>query len=306
MKIVFNGHLCGYGNNGGSHTIIQSAKHLAQLGAEVTLYGIYKYTWQDKPENVKVVPHGKIPTCDVIVATGQSTVPSTIEHSRCNKKFWWVRGHEIWSTKESQLIRYYKQIPCMANSKWLRDFIKQKTGKNVHLQYQGVDFDLWKEEKPWEEREYLIGGLYSKRHKTKNHWILEELEKKGHSVTMLNRDIRSPTFEQQKNWYNNIKYWVSTSTLEGLHNPPMEAGLCGCCLLTNSHTRNGTSDYDLYSYRYDEEADWDDAVEEISAIVSSGIDEIVKPFKSHLPKHIKNTIGSREENMNKMLEIFKL
>ena len=257
------------------------------------------------PEGVKVVPHGKIPTCDVIIATGQSTVPSTMAHKRCNKRFWWVRGHEVWSTSEKQLNEYYRKIPCMANSIWLKEYIERVSKKNCHLQFQGVDFDLWKNEKPWEEREFLIGGLYSSRHKTKNHWILEELEKKGHSVTMLNRDIKSPTFEQQKDWYNNIKYWVSTSTLEGLHNPPMEAGLCGCALLTNSHPRNGTSDYDLFSYKYDAEDAQEDRVEEISQIVSAGSDEIVKSFKSHLPNDIREKIGSREENMKKMLEIFK-
>jgi len=306
LRIVFNGKGCGFGNNGGSHTLIQSAKYLAKLGAHVTLYGVYKYTWEEKPDGVRIIPHGKIPTCDVIVATGQSTVPSTLAHKRCLKKYWWVRGHEVWSTSEKQLNEYYRKIPCMANSKWLKEYIERVSKNNCHLQYQGVDFDLWKDEKPWEEREFLIGGLYSSRHKTKNHWMLEELEKKGHSVTMLNRDIKSPTFEQQKDWYNNIKYWVSTSTLEGLHNPPMEAGLCGCALLTNSHPRNGTSDYDLFSYKYDTEDAQEDKVEEISQIVRSCPAEIVKPFKSLGPKHIKETIGSREENMKKMLEIFKL
>jgi len=105
LKIVFNGKDCGFGNNGGSHTLVQSAKHLSRLGAEVVLYGLYKYTW-DNISDFKVVAHGEIPACDVIVATGQSTVKSTIEHNRCKKKFWWVRGHEVWSTSEKQLRTY--------------------------------------------------------------------------------------------------------------------------------------------------------------------------------------------------------
>lgn len=307
MRIVFNGKDCGFGNNGGSHTLIQSAKYLAKLGAHVTLYGVYKYTWEEKPDGVRIIPHGKIPTCDVIVATGQSTVPSTLAHKRCLKKYWWVRGHEVWSTKESQLIRYYRDIPCMANSLWLKNFIQEKTGKKVHLQYQGIDFDLWKDEKPWEDREIQVGGLYSTRHKTKNHRLLEHLETRGFSVKMLNRDIKNPTYEQQKDWYNNIKVWVSCSTLEGFHNPPVEAGMCGCALVGNTWYQNGTDDYmdggkncERYSpTNGDYQPGMEDAVRRYL-----NNPEYAISHNKRLQESIKTKIGSREENMKKMLEIF--
>lgn len=305
MKIVFNLSNVGLGNNGGSHTIVQSAKYLAQLGAEVVLFGPYKYTWDEKPENVTIVENGKITTCDVIIATGQSSVKSTIEHKRCNKKFWWVRGHEVWSAPESKLIEYYKSIPCMTNSLWIKDFIKEKTGKNAILQYQGIDLDIWKNEKPWEEREDIIGGLYSERHKTKNHYILEQLEEKGYKVKMLNRDIKHPSSEQLKYWYNEVKIWISTSVLEGLHNPPMEAGLCGCPLLTNDHPRNGTNDYACHeSSRYF----MDNALEDIGEDLQYLLDNPQYAIESNrkLQEAIKMNIGSREENMEKMLNIFSL
>jgi len=308
LKIVFNGKDCGFGNNGGSHTLIQSAKHLANLGAEVTLFGLYKYTWDEKPEGVKVVPHGKIPTCDVIVATGQSTVASTVAHKRCNKKFWWVRGHEVWSAPEKKLNEYYSSIPCMANSEWLKEYIERVSKKNCHLQYQGVDFNAWKNEKPWEDREIQIGGLYSTRHKTKNHRLLEFLEKtRGFSVKMLNRDIKNPTYEQQKDWYNNIKVWVSCSTLEGFHNPPVEAALCGCSLVATSHYKGGTLDYTDEGINCEKylgvSGDLQEHMEQgIRRYLNNP--EYAITHNKRLQESIKTKIGSREENMKKMLEIF--
>lgn len=309
MKIVFNGKDCGFGDNGGSHTLVQSAKHLARLGADVTLFGLYKYTWDELPKGVRVVPHGKIPTCDVIVATGQSTVPSTLSHKRCTKRFWWVRGHEVWSTSEKQLNQYYSSIPCMANSEWLKEYIERVTKKKCLLQYQGVDFELWANEKPWEEREIQVGGLYSKRHKTKNHKLLEFLESpRGFSVKMLNRDLKNPTFEQQKDWYNNIKVWVSCSTLEGFHNPPVEAAMCGCALVAIHGFRGGTEDYteetincEKYHMAGDDVYQWD-MEESIMRYLNNP--ELAVAHNKRLQESIKTKIGSREENMKKMLETF--
>lgn len=309
MRIVFNGKGCGFGNNGGSHTLIQSAKYLAKLGAHVTLYGVYKYTWEEKPDGVRIIPHGKIPTCDVIVATGQSTVPSTLAHKRCLKRYWWVRGHETWSTSEKQLIKYYKSIPCLVNSEWMQGYIEKRTGNKPKIQYQGVDFNLWADEKPWSEREIEIGGLYSTRHKTKNHYLLEELEKEyGYKVKLLNRDIKDPSYEGLKNWYNNIKFWVSTSTLEGFHNPPVEAAMCGCFLIATDHPWGGTSDYatkyrNSLFFRNEKGADAIDGAIKFCLSKDHGIPASVQ---SLLKQDIREKIGSREENMKKMLEIFKL
>ena len=308
MKILFNGKDCGLGNNGGSHTLVQSASVLAKLGVEVVLFGPYKYTWYERPKNVTIIESGKIPTCDVIIATGQSTVPSTIDFKGCKKKFWWVRGHEVWSTSESQLTQYYRNIKCIVNGTWLRDYIKAKTGGDSPVIHQGVDFDLWGNEKPWKEREIQIGGLYSERHKTKNHWILEELEKQGFSVKMLNRDIKKPTFEQQKDWYNNIKVWVSTSTLEGFHNPPVEAAMCGCALISNDHWKGGTNDYTNHNYNNLEYKSIDNEVYQIKEHVNHYLNEegLAVRLNKRLQEDIRKKIGSREENMKKMLEIFSI
>lgn len=305
MKIVFNGYMCGFGNNGGSRTIIKSAAVLAKLGAEVVLFGPYKYTWDERPKNVTIIESGKIPTCDILIATGQSTVPSTIDFKRCKKKFWWVRGHEVWSAPESKLIEYYKNIPCIVNSRWLLNFIKKHTGKDSHLIYQGFDFDIWKNKKPFNDREIEIGGLYSDRHKTKNHYLLEILEKEyGYKVSLLNRDIASPSSEELNNWYNNIKIWVSTSVLEGFHNPPVEASLSGCALIANDSVRGGTSDYAIHNTNcviYNCE----DGVKDIDRLIKWYLnnDEIAIQYNERICRDIKGIIGSREENMIKMLEI---
>lgn len=307
MKVVFNGKDCGFGNNGGSNTLIKSSAVLANLGAEVVLFGPYKHSWNDRPKNVTIIESGKIPTCDVIVATGQSTVPSTLEHKRCNKKFWWVRGHEVWSTSEGDLVKKYKNIKCIVNSKWLKELIKSKTGKSSPVVYQGVDFNLWKNEKPWEERKIQVGGLYSTRHKTKNHHLLEQLEKKGYIVNLLNRDIKNPSYEELKNWYNNIKVWVSPSVLEGLHNPPVEAGMSGCALVTNDNWKAGVSDYSKHNYNtltYNSEKNELPQIEDFVQRYLKESDLGVLHNK-RLQKDIVSKIGSRKENMKKMFKIFE-
>lgn len=316
MKIVFNGKNCGYGNNGGSRTLVLCSSVLDNLGAEVVLYGPYKYKWSEKPKNVTIIENGKIPTSDVIIATGQASVPSTLAHKRCKKRYWWVRGHEIWSTSESQLNEYYKSIPCLTNSWWIHRHIIEVAGGQSTIQYQGVDYDLWSNDNSFEERKIDIGGLYSSRHKTKNHYILEELEKKyDFNVKMLNRDIKDPNFKQLKDWYNDVKIWVATSTLEGLHNPPLEAGLCGCPVICNTHTRNGMFDYDNSMLKYGIGWDGGDSIDEgterpvdaIARHVNYWLENPDKAKESNLQlqNDIKKKIGSREENMKKMLEIFR-
>ena len=121
-------------------------------------------------------------------------------------------------------------------------------------------------------------------------------------MTMLNRDIFNTNEDKLRNWYNNIKVWLSTSELEGLHNPPMESALCGCCLISTDHFMSGTVDYVidnetalLYPAR-----DLNRAHEHLKRLLND--EQMRTKLNKNLVKLLYEKIGSRKQNMLKMIK----
>ena len=88
MKIVFNVVNCGLGNNGGSHTIVQSANTLQHLGHDVTILdsGKNKYNWSKLNVKHLIGKIEDVKDSDVIIGTGVKTFESTSK-SKIQKKF---------------------------------------------------------------------------------------------------------------------------------------------------------------------------------------------------------------------------
>lgn len=299
MRIVFNLQFTGLGNNGGSRTLIKCAEALADLGHDVIISASSnKYTWHKK---IKVPITKNIPECDIIIATGVSSVKSTLNFNKAKKKFYYIRGFEIWVAKEKRLIKTYKSLNCIVNSEWLRDYLTEHQIRS-ELIYPGLDFnDFYVTNK---NRENIIGGIFSKRHKTKRHEDVIELgERLGYKVLLLNRDIKNPTVPELRDFYNKISVWVSPSELEGLHNCPHEAALCGCSLVVTNHKQGGVSDYanDQTALIYPA-GNLNVAAERVKQAMTDG--QLRQDMQAKMGELLETKIGSREQNMKKMIEIF--
>ena len=299
MRIVFNLQSVGLGNNGGSRTLIKCAETLLQLGYEVTLWcSANNYKWS----KIRVSITPKMPKCDVIIATGYGSVPTTVA-AKVKQKFYYIRGFELWRASEKQLLHSYGSLNCIVNSEWLQKYMRSK-GISAHLVYPGVDFDIFG--KDTDNRENILGGLYSKRHATKRHEDVIKVGKYlGYQVLLLNRDIVNPAPSTLRDFYNRIKVWLSPSELEGLHNCPLEAALCGSSLVATDHRNGGVSDY---------------AIGENSALIYPArqleiAGQCVKRLMEdsnlrarlgdNMQRLLKDKIGSRKHNMKKLVKIFE-
>lgn len=297
MRIVFNLLGTGLSNNGGSRTLIKCAENLQDLGCEVLICSsANKYTWH----RIGVEIRNKIPKCDVVIATGFHSVSSTLSVKKA-RKFYYVRGFELWQAKESKLVKSYKSMQCIVNSEWLQQYMTKK-GIGSHLVYPGVDADF---RSYGNHRDPVIGGIFSKKHRTKRHEDVIAIGKKlGCKTVLLNRDIKNPNVSELRDFYNQIKVWVSPSELEGLHNCPMESSLCGCGIVSTDHPRGGTSDY----AKHEETAlvypsrDISKAVEYTDRLLYGDECNI---FNEKMCKILMEKICDRKTNMKKLLEILE-
>jgi glycosyltransferase involved in cell wall biosynthesis len=191
----------------------------------------------------------------------------------------------------------------MSNSGWLNAFLQAKGIPSV-LIYAGLDLDVFYDKKV--TRDIDIGALFHKRHLTKRHIDAETISGRLKvKLEMLNKDVQSPGEGGLCNWYNRIKVWLAPTELEGFHNPPSEAGLCGCALVCSNHPRNGMSDYAIngktaliYDCR-----DLDGAGICIMSLLTDTL--LRKKISLSLRNKLRKDIGSRQDNIKKMLSLIR-
>ena len=96
---------------------------------------------------------------------------------------------------------------------------------------------------------------------------------------------------------------MAPTELEGLHNPPMEASLCGCGLVASDHEMGGMSDYviDCETALVYPAGDLKKAEERVKILMNN--DPYRKWMWSNMYQVLERRIGNREDNMQKMLEI---
>lgn len=298
MRIVFNLHNVGLGNNGGSRTIIRCAETLGRLGEEVILFSNIKsrYSWHI-PENVTFVNCNDSPKSDIVIATGHGSVQSVCE-SIAKIKLYYLRGYEVWITKPQCLISHYKKLKCIVCSEWLYNMLK-KHNINATLLYPGLDFE-WFYDLDYKRKG--IGGLYSDRHTTKRHNdVITIANAIGCDLSMLNRDIKHASSDQARKWYNGLKVWFAPTELEGLHNPPMEAALCGCALVCTDHPKSGMSDYAIHSKTamVYPARNLEIAAKYIRILLKD--EDMRKELNVNMVNLLRSKICSRETNMQKFL-----
>ncbi len=302
MKITFDLYNTGLGNNGGSRTLSLCAETLSGLGHEVSIFSNIKsqYTWHKINKKVKRVYGEKMPACDVAISTSPKSVDHTVR-CKAQRKFYYIRGYEIFWCSEKQVHSGYKKLQCIVNSEWLQRKLLS-LGVKSDIVYPGLDFDLFSDNH--KERENILGGLYHKKLKTKNYQHVEEVAKSlEYSTLMLNRDVSSPSPEALRSFYNKIKVWMAPTELEGLHNPPMEASLCGCGLVATDHERSGMSDYvtDCETALVYPAGDLKKAEERVKILMNN--DPYRRWMNVNMLQVLERRIGNRKDNMKKMLEI---
>jgi hypothetical protein len=303
MKLVFNTPKAGIGNNGGSRTIILCTQALNEMGHDCSIVSnVDNFTWFDHKPLVRHLPLG----VEALIAVANADVIPTIKSS-VKKRAWWIRGHETWSATESQLTNLYNiGLFNIVNSYGLKFKLESLGAKSVVV-YQGVDLDFWYDSGN-RGNKIRIGCLYN--NKPTKRWkdfvelsrILgtEDYEFIGigdnrRSDAFLYKFWHNATREELIDIYSSCHYWFVPTELEGLHNVPMEAGLCGCKLVCTNHLMGGTLDYSVNgdtSMVY-EAREIDQAAEFIKNPTIDNNDKLVKL--------IKYRIGDRRQNMRKLI-----
>jgi hypothetical protein len=294
----------GLGNNGGSKTIIRCAETLSILGAKVFLFTNIpnKYTWHSI-SGTKIIYGDRCPKCDVEIATGYNSISNVLSSSN-RKKFCYIRGWEIWQANEKKLLEAYKNINCIVNSEWLKIFLSKRCIIS-EIVYPGLDFNIFvdNEQNP---KMYQVGALFSKRHSTKRHIDAKKIvEYYKLSSSFLNEDIKNIYGKNLREWYNKIKVWFAPTELEGLHNPPMEASLCGCGLVCCDHKMSGMSDYAMHNLTALVYPARNIKVAAKYVLQLLEDDNLRELLNKNMKEILRDKIGSRETNMKHFLDVIK-
>lgn len=320
MKIAFDLFGCGLSNNGGSRTIIRSANTLVGLGHEVYIFSHCQNqnTWDELKAQHEVNKYPfHFPNVDVLVATGAGTALHTVEFPYKKVGVYWIRGIEVWAKPLKYLIQTYNmKLHLMVNSEWQKDFVSEKVyeKKRVDIQYPGLELDFYKP-KEKSSNDFIIGGLFHPaRHKG---WydfeeIVSDLPGQIHilsaTATVPSRDLRinkifaNPSEEKKRSLYQSCDVWLATTHLDGLHLPPMEAGLCGATLIANGMISSGMSDHAIHretAMVYNNIEFARDCIQ-----VLSDSHEYRKELNENHRKLLKEKMGTREFQMGEMVKKF--
>lgn len=328
MKIIFNLVKCGLANNGGSQTLIRSAVGLRKLGHEVIILldKPSNFTWFAYEKEILFyidpkLPLSEWPKCDIIMATACSTVGDAVDypHVELNRKFYWVRAIETWAMPLSKLKEgYQSRLNIICNSEWQCNFL-HSMNINSEIQYPGV---------PIEEinrllinhidKKKTVGALFStKTRKCADHIvsICNKAHSKGlieHLYLLSNENnnqyfdllqvpftvLIRPSFSDKIKMMSECMIWLATTCNEGLHIPPMEAGLCGCNLVANGLDDAGMGDYAINEVSSLNFRQIDYAVDCIDRYVNDP--KMRKEHSDNLKSIINKKIGNVETNMKKL------
>ena len=302
MRIVFDLYNVGLGNNGGTRTLIKCAEVLSECGIDVIMFSNVpsKYTWHKA--TIKHVQGHSAPPCDVLIATGYDSVKNALM-SKAAKKYYYIRGFELWRAPASKLFQSFKSLKCIVNSQWLYNLLKSKK-INSSIIYPGLDFKKFKNLNL--PRNNSFGALYSQQHSTKRYAdALQIKEMTGLKLQRLNKDIKDANDRQMNEWYNTSGVWFAPTELEGLHNPPMEVSLTGCPLVCTDHERSGMQDYAIHNQTalVYPAGNLKLAAKYISKLLNDKAES--KRLNDNMIHLLKTKIGSRKSNMIKLLDYIR-
>ena len=288
------------------------------------LASVNNYTWHQPKVKIYKHPFNKKITESIseLVGWDKQIIVSVWEIEDClnymgldeNYYYWFMRGWEKWVRGEQYLINQIKKFVSaggriIVNSSWLIDQLREKCGVESVLCFSGLDLDEWKQGNQNYELTYTVGCLKHHRHTTKGNDIIDSLN--NYSVNaaarhLVTRDngFKFSLFEllsdgnygykKLNQHYQQCDTWLSLSSLEGFHQCPAEAALCGAHIIYNDIDSGGTRDYCT-----PETATPFKTFEEL-------IDAIENPDfskREKMQKVLREKIGSREKCMERFVEL---
>lgn len=215
-------------------------------------------SWYDMPLTVKYseipfVSNFFVRDADVCFSTWWATAFDIAKLSeQKGKKVNLIQDYEIIMTDFKDLVHdsYDLNIEHVVISEYLKQLLKDRTGKDVPLVANGVDFDKYVYRNKIEKRDpYSVIMLYANHERKGSKFGIEALDSLKKKYPQLKANLFSvderPSwlplwidFSQRPNnlvdLYNNSSIFLTPSIQEGLALPPMEAMACGCaCVCTN-------------------------------------------------------------------------
>jgi len=309
MKLVFNGLNSGLGNNGGSRTILKCTETLNNMGHECNIIAnTDNFTWFKHRPIIKHIPDN----LDVAIAIAAVDVVSTLRMDTPIKA-WYVRAHESWSNPEHLLKDYYinKNIVNIVNSRGLQQQLAA-SGADSHVVYQGIDFDWWQDKQLRPKDKVRIGCLYTKQ--PRKRWedfvkLSKILGNKNYEYVsvgnakpkedFITKSVYNVGYEELCDMYSSCHIWFAPTESEGLHNVPMEANLCGCLVVCGDEPMNGM----IYDYAFPNNTAMvynRKDIEHAAELIRNPDRALIK----NMQEHLKNGIGTREDNMKKLINYF--
>ena len=331
MRIAFyanHPYWGGLANNGGSRTIVRSAKALRTIGHHVDIVACKdRYTWEKHPKCVRHIPAD----ADLVIAVSVSDIKHMLKRVPKRAKLgYWARPAEFWHMSSGDCLHsigllYKAGGHMICNSGWQTAYWHKK-GVSCDTVFAGLDFEEWMNRRPVES---ILKFVASRRKKPVVGFLVHEAERKrfgdikalvkalgdkcvclalGEKMTVhhrirkwlkrnkeLVRYVESPSHEVLNHFYECCDFFVSASSYEGFHNCPSEAALCGAQVVVMEHSRNGCSDYCT-----PETACLCHSIEDAASQILAGRDEKkVQAMTARLRSHI----GTRAKNMNRLVEV---
>ncbi len=298
MKVCFSGlhkHWGGLACNGGSQTILKSAEALRSLGHKVDVAAtVDRFKWFKHPKPVKKIPKD----ADAVVAISISDVDIVMKKAR-NKMAYWARPFEFWQMPKNEIIKTLKRFArndglIFCNSSWQVKWLEKYDIPSI-LQFAGIDFDRWEKYKPRCPESPIICTLYHKHPR-------KQFKKAGRLAAMDDNEWRVlgkgvwVTGKKLVDFYNQCNIWFAPTRLEGFHNVPVEAALCGCLIVCMNEPKNGMMDY-----CNDETAHVCDSLEEAAEAIKNPDYDKVKKMDAYLRIYI----GTRDRNMKRFAGCLK-
>ena len=307
MKIAFYANHPKWGglaNNGGTNTILKSARVLRGMHHSVSVVtGSDKFTYFKHPKCVKAIPANT----EVCIAVGIHDIEPMLKDAPQNAKlFYWMREYPLWKMERKDIYkilnRFTRHGKIICNASWLQYKLNRRKIPST-LCFAGLDTDVFTPDPNriiGKELPITIGALYHKQHKTKNYEFFRQLKSQltgsKYSFIEVGREVLSDV--QMAEQYRACDIWFSPTELEGFHNCSAEAALCGALLVRSNSTGGGQGDYSTVNNSMIYEAD-----NLGSAIVA--IERAIFSRAKDLRNDILKLIGDRKTNMKNFLKIIE-
>lgn len=306
MKLAFNSSYSGLGNNGGTRTIIKCCEALRKLAHDCDIIAaVDKFTWFEHRPPIRYISKD----LDAVIAVACTDVYSTLK-ILAPVKAWYIRGHENWTMSDQKLRELYNSdVLNIVNSRGLQQLLAAY-GADSKVVYQGIDFDLWKDKGLRSNDKIRIGAIYDE--KSTKRWtdfakLAQILGHKDYEYVAAGSKMPKEDFlswfrlnanvSQLNELYSSCHIWFAPTELEGLHNPPMEAALCGCLIVCSDAPMNGMG----FDYAFDGNT---------AMVYRAGdVDHAAELIKNpnwdcieRMDNCLRHDIGTRENNMRKLVK----